>query len=292
MRYRAGVIVGMALALSVPALAQAGSSATINGVVHEMSEDGQSSYPSSGVTVQALWQPDNSIQGTTVTSGSDFSFNVEPGDYHVTYAKEGFGTQCLQATAPVGLTTSMPTTLYRLTHADSASGTVTNSFTGLPIENATVEAYIPFSCAPPAASLSTDANGAYTFAVLPANPSYYFTFSAPGYHTETMENVTVFDSPAQVDAALEAVDSTPPEATIDSVKVKRRKATVKFLTTDPAPATPPLTVTCQLDKEPAEPCEEPKVVYKGLSKGKHKVILVMTDGAANTAKAKAKFKIK
>ena len=239
MRFRAGVIVGMALALGAPALAQAGSSATINGVVREVSEDGQSSYPSSGVTVQALLQPDNSSQGSTVTPGSEFSFNVEGGDYHVTYAKSGFDTQCLQATVSVGFTTVMDTvTLYRGTHADSASGTVTNSFTGLPIENATVEAYIPFSCAPAAASLTTDATGAYNFASLPAHPQYYFTFSAPGYNTKAIENVTLFDSPLQLDAQLEAVDSTPPEATIDSVEVKRRKATVNFTATDPAARDP------------------------------------------------------
>ena len=293
MRYRAGVIVGMALALGVPALAQAGSSGTINGVVREVSEDGQSSYPSSGVTVQALWQPDNSSQGSTVTPGAEFSFNVEGGDYHVTYAKSGFDTQCLHATVSVGFTTTMPTvTLYRVIHADSASGTVTNSFTGLPIENATVEAHIPDSCAPPPASLSTDATGAYTFATLPANPFYYFTFSAPGYNTQTIENQTLFDSPITVNAALEAVDSTPPEGTIDSVKVKRRKAIVKFTAIDPPPATPPLTITCQLDNEPAEPCEAPKVVYTGLDKGRHKVILVLTDGNANTATVKQRFKVK
>jgi hypothetical protein len=284
-------VAALAVVLGAPALAHAGSGATIDGVVREVSEDGQSSYPSSGVTVEALLGGTSS-QGSAVTPGAEFSFNVDVGEYHVTYAKSGFDTQCLPATATDGQITTMPTvTLLRVIHADSASGTVTNSLTGLPIENATVEAHISGSCMPPPTSLSTDATGAYNFASLPASVSYYFTFSAPGYNTQTIENQTLFDSPITVNAALEAVDSTPPEAAMAPAKVRRRKATVKFTAVDPPPATPPLTVTCQLDKEPAEPCEPPKVVYKGLDKGKHKVILVLTDGNANTATVKQRFKV-
>jgi hypothetical protein len=280
------------LVLGAPALAHAGAGATIDGVVREMTEDGQSSVPGSGVTILALLQPGDSQQGSTV-GGPEFSFNVGVGEYHVTYAKAGFDTQCLPATATDGQITTMPTvTLFRVAQGDSASGTVTNSFTGLPIENATVEAHIAGSCSPPPTSLSTDATGAYTFASLPASVSYYFTFSAPGYNTQTIENQTLFDSPLTVNAALEAVDSTPPEATMAPARIRGRKATVKFTAIDPPPATPPLTVTCQLDKGPAEPCEPPKVVYKGLDKGRHKVILVLTDGNANTATVKQRFKVK
>ena len=282
---------GAVLLLFVPS-AQAGSSAEIFGVVREMSEDGQSSLPSSGVTVQALRQPENVQEGSTVTPGAEFSFNVDAGAYHVTYVKDGFSTQCLPATAVNGQSTEMPTvTLYRTSHADTASGTVTNSFTGLPIENATVEAHIPNSCAPSAPAQSTSAAGSYSFGTLPAHPQYYFTFSAPGYNSQTIENQTLFDSPLVVNAALVAVDSTPPSVSIDKVTVRRRKAKVLFSGSDAEPSTPPVTFACALDGEPALECAE-KVVYRGLDKGKHKVTVTATDGNANSASAKQRFRIK
>ena len=101
---RALFAAGAVLLLCVPS-AQAGSGAEIFGVVREVSEDGQSSYPSSGVAVQALLQPANSSQGSIVTPAAEFSFNVDVGDYHVTYAKAGFDTSAsppprLSARAP------------------------------------------------------------------------------------------------------------------------------------------------------------------------------------------------
>ena len=277
---------GLALAgaLAVPSLAFAGSGALIDGDVREYTVEGGSG-PSEGVTVKALRQPGDTQEGSDVSDSSgEFSFNVDVGEYRITYDKVGFLSECRRVTAVLGETTTPPVvTMTMPSQAGSAFGQVTNSVTNDPVSGATVEVNFPDSCAPPASALTTDASGNYDFPYLPANNSYYFTFSAPGYNTQTTQiPVDIFAEDAQINAALEPVDGDPPRTSIDRVRVKGRKAIVKFSAVDPAPGTEPITFECKLDRRAAKRCEEPKAVFKNLKNGKHRVSVVATDGSGNT----------
>jgi hypothetical protein len=292
MSFRAGILVATALALGAPAIATAGSGATLQGAVQEHSPSGP--VPSQDATVQAFLQPGESQQGSTVTPATGlYSFNVEPGDYEVVFTKLGFAQQCRRVTAPAGETTTAPTPiLFPTANAAQAIGTVTDSVTSDPIPGATVEVNFPDSCEPPAPSTTTDANGNFSFASLPAG-TYYFTFSFPGYNSQTVEDVFHFGPDfTEVIVSLAPVDATPPDVSIDKVRVKGHRAIVKFSGTDPEPSTPPVTFQCKLDKNPAEVCPEPKVVFKNLSKGRHRVTVIATDGNANSASVKKRFKIR
>jgi hypothetical protein len=86
------------------------------------------------------------------------------------------------------------------------------------------------------------------------------------------------------------VDTTPPDTTINKVKVVDRKAKVKFTGSDNLDNA--LTFKCSLDGGNFKDCTSPKV-YKHLSKGKHKVKVEAFDDAGNVDPTPAgqKFKV-
>jgi hypothetical protein len=160
----------------------------------------------------------------------------------------------------------------------------------LPIQDVSVEVEYQSGC-DPLGSTVTGSNGGYVFAAdsLPG-PLHGVTFSKTGYHSRT-HTVNVLET-ANLSIELDPLDTTDPKARIKSIKLERRKATVRFKGSDPAPSDGGLNFTCQLDDGEPSGCESPKR-YAHLKKGKHKVRVVAYDAVGNfdETPAKASFKV-
>jgi hypothetical protein len=278
-----------ALAVAVPALAQAGGPLTING--HVGARDGTGSPVAlAGATVQLKTTAGTLVDSTTTDASGNYAFTPNIGSYKVEASKTGYVTQC-RLFDQNGNPAQFPLIeLPTPAQAGGLSGTVRNSFTGQPIQDVTVEVGYDHGCTEAATPLTTDSNGHYFFPSLPG-PQHLVTFSKSGYNSRT-DGVAVFAATTVFDPELEQIDVTDPRTKIRSVAVRGHNATVKFRATDPGPSSGGLNFTCRLDGHEAAGCESPKT-YKHLSKGRHTVRVVAFDAEGNfdATPAKQTFRI-
>ena len=130
-----------------------------------------------GALVEAL-QSNVVVGSATTTSGGAYTIsNIGPGTYGLQTSATGFGTQVSAGNVvTVGSTTTVNVSLPA---PATDSGTVTQSNGTTPISGATV---IALQNNVLAASVTTNASGAYTMASLSAG-AYIVQVSAPGYDT-------------------------------------------------------------------------------------------------------------
>ena len=119
---------------------------------------------------------------TTDGTGSYTLSSVTPGTYSMTFSASGYASQTVSnVTVTTGSTT---TENVALAPPGMITGTVTDSSTSGAIGGATV------SCTCSGTNQTSDGTGSYTFpSVTPG--TYSMTFSASGYASQTVSNVTV-----------------------------------------------------------------------------------------------------
>src|SRR6202043_1868566 len=120
----------------------------------------------------------------TTGGGGSYTFSsVPPGTYSMTFSAAGYASQTVNnVTVTSGTTTTEPP--VALSMPGTITGTVTDSSTSNPISGATV------SCTCSGTDQTTGGGGSYTFSSVPPG-TYSMTFSASGYASQTVNNVTV-----------------------------------------------------------------------------------------------------
>jgi hypothetical protein len=134
-----------------------------------------------GVSVTCTCQ-----SGNATTDGvGRYSFtNIAPGSYALTFREAGFVTQTITG---VGVTSGATTvTNAALIEDGGIKGTVTDAQNGSRISAATITCS---GC--PTTTVTTDGTGNYFFTGVPNSSSYSLTFTASGYASRTITNVTV-----------------------------------------------------------------------------------------------------
>lgn len=281
-------------ALAAPATAQAGGAMSFNGHVGQRTGAFPGTQgPLAGATVE-LQNAGGPVASTVTDSNGDYGFpNVQLGNYELVASKTGYVSQCRTislvgnpVTAPL---IELPTT--GAAQAGDMNGHVTNSFNDAAIPDATVAIGYQSGC-DPFSSDQTDTGGLYVFPTdsLPG-PVHTVNVSAPGFHSET-DTVTVYATTANVDYALDPLDTTDPTTRIKSVKVDHHSVTIRFKAKDPEPSDGGLNVTCEIDHLGGDECFSPQT-YDGIHKGKHKLKLTAFDAAGNfdETPAKESFKV-
>lgn len=136
--------------------------------------------PVVGASVDIVGPTERTV--TTDEAGA-FSAAVSAGDYEVTVSAFGYAEATQSATVPAGETVTLEFVLEAASEF-AVSGTVTNAETGDPVEGATV------SLGSPIEPVTTDADGSYTFATVPAG-SYTLSVTAGACATPYSEEVTI-----------------------------------------------------------------------------------------------------